>query len=147
MDPDLRRALDHVEIIDVLNRYALALDTQDWDLLRTVFTDDAVGDYSAGTYEGFDAIKGLVDRALGPLDASQHLIGSQAITSLDGDAATATCYLHAQHVKVGTPGGDQLIKAGYYTDRLVRTEAGWRIAHRRLTITWENGNPAVLDAR
>jgi hypothetical protein len=26
--------------------------------------------------------------------------------------------------------------AGNYLDRLVRTEAGWRFAHRRITFTW-----------
>ncbi|MGE3621678.1 MAG: nuclear transport factor 2 family protein [Acidimicrobiia bacterium] len=145
MDPGLRRALDHVELFQLLSRYAVAIDTRDWELLATVFTPDAVAEYTVGRFEGFEAIRDLIAGNLGRLDASQHLIGSQVVTSLDGDTATTTCYLHAQHVRNGTPGGDQQVKAGYYTDRMVRTEAGWRIAHRLLTVTWETGNPAVLD--
>ena len=33
--------------------------------------------------------------------------------------------------------------AGRYEDRLVRTDAGWRIAHRTLTVMWTDGNVAV----
>ena len=44
---------DRIEIDDLITRYATAVDTKDWDLYRTVFTDDAVIDYtSAGGIRG-----------------------------------------------------------------------------------------------
>lgn len=33
------------DITDVLLRYATAIDTKDWELFRTCFTDDADADY------------------------------------------------------------------------------------------------------
>ena len=64
--------------------------------------------------------------------------------SVDGDTATSTCYLHAQHVLPGTAGGDQFVFAGRYLDNLVRTADGWRIAERTLEAMWTSGNPAVI---
>jgi 3-phenylpropionate/cinnamic acid dioxygenase small subunit len=39
--------LDAVEIQQLLARYARALDTRDWELYRSVFTEDAFIDYAA----------------------------------------------------------------------------------------------------
>ena len=60
--------------------------------------------------------------------------------------ARSECYLQAQHVRLGTPGGDTTIVAGTYADRLQRQPDGWKITHRRLTVTWTDGNSAVLGA-
>ena len=71
---------------------------------------------------------------------SQHLVGTHQV-ALDGDRATARCYLHAQHVNQS---GGQYIVAGRYDDDVVRTPAGWRIQRRTLTVLWTAGDPAVL---
>jgi hypothetical protein len=47
-------------------------------------------------------------------------------------------------VRRGVDGGDNFVIGGYYEDDLVRTAAGWRIRHRRLVMTWREGNPGVL---
>jgi len=44
---DSRRISDELEIAALLTRYARAVDSRDWDLYRSVFTDDAHIDYSA----------------------------------------------------------------------------------------------------
>jgi hypothetical protein len=62
----------------------------------------------------------------------------------DGHEATSQCYLQAQHVRAGTPGGDTFVVVGRYSDELVRTEDGWRIAVRWLETWWTSGNQAVL---
>ncbi|CAB4877237.1 unannotated protein [freshwater metagenome] len=137
-----RRLID-----DVLYRYAQALDSRDWELLRSCFTPDAVADYLelGGINDGFEAILTLCRGALDGLDATQHLIGSPLAT-IDGDTATATCYLQAQHVFNGADGGDHFLVGGTYVDKLVRTPDGWRIKHRTLHATWTAGNPGVFAA-
>ena len=146
MDAALQRLLDEHEITRLCYRYGAALDDRDWAALRTCFTDDAVTEYAGlGQFEGYAAIQGVCRTALGPLDRSQHLIGN-VTAEVDGDTATARCYLHAQHVRTGTPGGDLYMLAGRYTDRLVRSPEGWRFVHRRLETWWTDGNEAVLGA-
>lgn len=138
-------AVDRQEIVDTAVRYATALDNRDWALLRTCFTDDAVAEYGAlGPSAGYAAIEATCRAALMPLDASQHLI-SNHVVEVDGDEATLASYVQAQHVRVAAPGGPNRIVAGRYDDRLTRTAAGWRIRHRRLTVIWTEGNPAVMN--
>jgi ketosteroid isomerase-like protein len=146
-DQLLQELADRRAIDDVLYRYAHALDSRDWDLLRTCFTEDAVADYLelGGVNEGREAIVSLCDSVLSGLDASQHLIGTPQ-AQVNGNTATATCYLQAQHVFKGAPGGDHYLVGGTYVDRLVRTNDGWRIEHRELNGVWFDGNPDVFTA-
>lgn len=143
----LRELVDRREIEDVLYRYAQTLDSHDWDGLRTCFTPDAVADFLelGGVNEGIDAIVGLISGVLSGLDASQHLVGTPLIT-VDGDTASSSCYLQAQHVFKGAPGGDHYLVGGTYVDRLTRTADGWRIAHRTLHASWMDGNPEVFTS-
>lgn len=146
METTLQSLVDASAIRDVCTRYATALDDRDWELLSTCFTKDAVTVYEGiGECSGYDAIEELCKQALTPLTRTQHLLGNFA-SDVDGDLATAQCYLQAQHVREGTDGGDTYVIAGRYTDRLVRTDDGWRISWRRLETWWTDGNPAVVGA-
>jgi 3-phenylpropionate/cinnamic acid dioxygenase small subunit len=137
---------DRAEIIDVCVRYARALDQRDWDLLQTCFEPDATFDYDGmEPFRGTEALVAVCRGALDPLDASQHLLGNHVV-DVDGDEARSGCYLQAQHVRSGTPGGHTYIVAGTYTDHLRRGPDGWRITHRRLAVSWTDGNSAVLGS-
>lgn len=138
---------DRQEIAEVLYRYGHALDRRDWEMLREqVFAPDAVADFLAhGIKNGIEEITDLIAGVLTGLDVSQHLIATPII-DLDGDRATSRCYLHAQHVFEGAPGGDQFIVAGTYIDELERRENGWRIVKRGLEASWVAGNPEVFTA-
>jgi 3-phenylpropionate/cinnamic acid dioxygenase small subunit len=139
-------ARDRIEIAEVLARYANALDDRDWSRLASCFTPDATADYGgAGACSGFTAIETLCRRALEPLDASQHLVGSIEV-EVAGDEARARCALQAQHTRRGCEGGDHFTIGGSYRDCLVRTKDGWRIRHRELRVGWQDGNPRVMRA-
>ena len=131
------------DVVRVALRYCRALDTKNWALLDDVFVPDATADLSSPTHlVGIEAISGRIRTALENLDDSQHLVGNHEVV-VDGDSATHRCYLQAQHVRQAASGGPNYIVAGRYEDRLVRTAAGWRIAHRTLTVMWTDGNLAV----
>lgn len=143
-DHEIRDLSDRLQIADVLIRYATALDNRDWALLGECFTPDGVTDYGelGGINQGLEAILAVV-RSLEGFDTTQHLIGN-ITAELDGDRATSTCYLQAQHVIAGDDGGRFAI-GGTYRDQLIRTEAGWRIAHRTLAVTWQDGDARILE--
>ena len=144
-DSVLQLLLDERDIRGLLHRYATALDNKDWALLADCFVADASAFYETiGELEGYRAIEALCRNALLNMTRTQHLIGNIHII-VDGDSATSSCYLHAQHVRVGTPGGDTNIIAGRYDDQLIRTSRGWRIRRRNLHVWWTFGNPAVHD--
>jgi 3-phenylpropionate/cinnamic acid dioxygenase small subunit len=133
--------VDRAAITDVTIRYCWALDTKDWSVLDSVFTEDANGDLLEDVV-GRVAIKKRVETALSRMDETQHLISNHQIV-VQGDTATCRCYLQAQHVRKAAHGGPNFIIAGRYEDELKRTPEGWRISFRRLVVMWTDGNPAV----
>jgi hypothetical protein len=139
----IKELIDKQAIRDVQVLYAFAIDSGSFDKLDNVFTENAIGDYSrAGCVTGVKAIKALCREALGPLTSAQHLNASH-MAEIDGNVAQARCYLHVHLHRENTPGGDHLEMGGIYDDELVRTDAGWRIKQRKLTILWSEGNPEV----
>ena len=142
MEDALQEILDRQEIIDLTIAYGWLLDHGPREHLDTIFTEDAVCDYMSVVVEGLPAIIEKVTNALGPLDASQHIVSNQQVT-IDGDTATCRCYLHAQHTLRGTEGGDNFVIAGRYDDKLIRTPDGWRITFRKLSRDWTEGNPGI----
>jgi len=144
VDERARAAADRAEIENLLVRYAIALDTRDWELLASCFVPDVVYRFAhVGDVEGIDGVVEICRRSLDPLDASQHLIASPYV-EVHGDEARSRCSFQAQHVREGLEGGRNFVVAGTYVDRLRRTEDGWRIVRRELERTWTEGNPAVL---
>jgi uncharacterized protein (TIGR02246 family) len=143
VDPVLQQLLDEREIAAVCVRYATAIDDRDWDRLRSCFVPDAVGLHHADRpLSGRPAIEEAIRTAVTPLTRTQHLVTNSAAV-VQGDEASCSCYLLAQHVRDGVPGGEQFVIAGQYRDRFVRTDGGWRIRERVLDRWWTRGNPAV----
>jgi hypothetical protein len=144
MSESWKLVLARQQIADLAYTYAWAIDHHDWDLLDRVFLADVAIDYEGrGRHRGIEKVKEICRGVLEPLDASQHIVSNSRAT-VSGDAAQATCYFQAQHVRIGTPGGDNYIVAGTYTDVLRRVAGEWRIAERTLRRTWTSGNPAVV---
>ena len=133
---------DRRAVIDLTIAYTWAIDTHNWDALRSIFVPDATA-FLVDERVGIDSIIERISAALGPLDDSQHLIGNHQVR-IDGDSATCRCYLQAQHVRRAAEGGPNFIVAGRYEDEMVRTTQGWRISRRVLVVTWTDGNPFVV---
>ena len=136
----LQLLYDRMEIIDTINRYATSVDTRDWDLFLTCYTDEMNADMvSVGFSEPIDMpakefleiIKGAVD----PFESTQHLISNHVI-DIDGDNATCVCYLQAQHFSQDDTGAHAVLIGGYYSNSLIRTLAGWRIDKYKVVKTW-----------
>lgn len=131
---DLRAVSDHLEITQLLYRYARAIDTRELDGLDQVFTPDAEihYDFFGGVKRLYADMKPWLREALRIHRATQHCM-TNALVELEGDAARATTYLHVAHVQqLKTGGRSYVVQHGTYHDRLVRTPAGWRIRSRRL---------------
>lgn len=129
---------DRIEIIDMLHRYAGAIDAGEWDVLDTVFTPDAPIDYSAmgGASLPFGEMKPWLESMISHVPGRMHLISNiQVAFSSDRKTATSTAYL--MNAMVFSPDNTTLI-GGVYNDSLVRTTDGWRVRERRLDMVWKS---------
>ena len=133
-------------IIDLTIAYTWIIDHGPRENLQEVFTEDAVFIIDTRYLNGIDEIRGKIERTLGGLSASQHIVSNHQV-SIDGNTATSRCYLHAQHTWNGTEGGDNYVMAGRYIDKLIQVGDEWRIIERKLILDWTEGNPKVLGFR
>ncbi|WP_102143515.1 nuclear transport factor 2 family protein [Mycobacterium hubeiense] len=138
---DAERISDELEITALLNRYARAVDSKDWELYRSVFTDDAVIDYSsAGAVAGGrDEVVDWFAANFGVIPWSMHYI-TNIESEIDGDTARVRAMFYNP---MQLPGMSEMSSCGgYYEHELVRTPDGWRSRHLREDNVWfVNGPP------
>ena len=131
---------DYREIEAVLNRYASSLDKKKYARLSEVFTPEATANYiGLAECKGLDSIIKLVSGVLDQCGHTQHLLGNIQI-DVQGERATASCYLQAIHVGLGEYSDQVYTVWGEYRDQLVKTAAGWRISYRELAVIHAQGN-------
>lgn len=132
-DERLDELWDLEQLRQLKARYFRAVDTKDWDLLRTVLTEDAVLEVAGGRREGCDEIVRVMRQRLGPLVTVHH--GHMPELALTGpDTATGVWAMDDLLVGPVDPGGPSLRRHGFghYHEQYVRFDGGWRIRHLRL---------------
>jgi hypothetical protein len=124
---------DRLAIQDLIARYAVVVDSGDFDALDHLFVPDAQIDFTAfGGPVGTPAdIKRFLADSLGIFRRTQHMMGLPLI-SVDGDHATARTSCNNPMVLPDSDSGTKVWLIGlWYDDELVRTGDGWRFTSRR----------------
>ncbi|QYJ02931.1 nuclear transport factor 2 family protein [Nocardioides panacisoli] len=142
---DLAELADRAEINDLLARYTLAVDAQEWDRLDTVFTSDAHVDYteSGGIADAYPVVKEWLAANL-PLFSQRylHTLGQVVVEFPEGgsrDEAVVTAYFH-NPMRVVDGDAERVVEVGgRYHHRLVRTPQGWRSRRLREEVVWTRG--------
>ncbi len=141
---------DHYHaIVRPVYEYAYGIDTRDWALYRSIFTDDIEMDFSSyngnprSAMKADDWVAGCRTLFTG-LDATQHSM-SNPLVDMEGDHARCRMYMQAEHFLKNDQGSDGFVLGGYYDDRLVRTEEGWKIQAVTLNVFWNRGNRHIME--
>lgn len=132
---------EHSDISALLYRYARAVDSKDWELYRSVFTEDAVIDYSsAGAVVGTrDEVVDWFAVNFGVIPWSMHYITNIEILETDGDTASVRAMFYNP---MQLPGMAEMSACGgYYHHELVRTADGWRSRSLREENLWFTNAP------
>jgi hypothetical protein len=135
-----------LEIDDLLTRYTIAVDDEQFDLLDTVFTPDAIIDYTSGggIRGSYPEVKAWLTRGLSTGNpARMHMIGGNKQVTIDGAGATVRAYFFNPYAK-DLPGGglDYSLGGGFYNHKLVLTPEGWRSMELYEKRVWRQGYPA-----
>lgn len=132
---------DRLEISALLYRYARAVDTKDWALYRSVFTDDAVIDYSsAGAICGTrDQVADWLATGFTAIPMSMHHITNIEILEHTGDSATVRAMFYNPMQLPGM--ADLSCCGGYYHHDLVRSGDGWLSRGLREENLWFSNPP------
>lgn len=132
------------EIVNLINLYPVAVDTQTWYLFDRVFTQDVRADFGgAAVWTDLAALKSAFAAIHAPFDATQHITTNHQVV-VDGDRASCLSYVHGRFIRTVADGGNLFESTGWYDDRLVWNGCGWRICERVCRMQWWGGNPQVL---
>jgi hypothetical protein len=151
-----RLLVDQQVIRDLLLQYFVHVDRRDWPPVKAVFVPGAPVDYSALMPVG-DAVPAeeVVDRiaeAIGLYSVTVHQMGNCEV-HVSGDEARSETWVNAHHVYADPARNEgRLPIAGLrYQDEWVRTDAGWRIRHRRAFTDWrawwDPRTPTYVDGK
>jgi hypothetical protein len=123
---------DEREITALLTRYATGIDTRDWALFETCFTEDARTDYGTfGRWSSAVQITAFMRQSHAGLGHTLHRLSNFVIAERE-QGATARSYVDAL-LMPASANGEIHRGIGYYDDELVKTDQGWKIQGRRFT--------------
>lgn len=132
---------DREQIADLPRKYSRGVDTRDWALVRSCFSDDCYVDGSRASAPIDDYFKGL-QPGVEYFPRTMHNMSNQLVT-VDGDTGHVESYCVAYHWKnAEQPGGDHpenLIVGVRYHDDVKRVGDTWKISRRRVSPDWRTG--------
>ena len=141
---------DATAVHNVMHRYALAIDTKDWDALRSVFADEVVADFTS--FGAKEVYRGegsgwakQISATISGMDATQHLMGNHLYV-INDEWAVGTTYIQARHVCRNDWGGDVYTVGGHYDVTMTRVDGEWKISEYAINCTWHEGDRHVLKA-
>jgi hypothetical protein len=121
---------DKEQIAEVLIRYATGIDSKDWPLLRSCWTDEIDVDYQQlGRFTSPDALTDVMRQLHENMGPTYHRL-SNFVINVDGDRATVRSYVHAVLMLQPDDDTNWVDALGHYDDVFVRTAEGWRINKR-----------------
>ena len=124
----------------LITDFADAVDSQDYDRLRDLLTEDAVFARPSDPDKPMQGLENIIAafKKRPKERLSWHLLTNVSVRLVSAQEATGSCRILMFLADGGMPevpgkghkaDGPQLL--GSYTDRFVRTAQGWRIADRR----------------
>lgn len=141
---------ERIKVAQTVYKYATGLDNRDWDLHRSIFTEEVEMDFES--WNQIPRHRILADELrencrvyFAGLDATQHSLTNPTVT-IDGNQARCIVYMQAEHFLHDQDPSRRYVIGGYYTDDLVRGEDGnWRLKAVKLTLLWEAGDRSFMN--
>lgn len=134
-----------VEIINTVNLYTIAVDSQIWDLFDVAFAPDVRVDFGGpAQWHDLASLKRDFAAIHAPFRATQHVTTNHRVL-VEGDRAHCLSYVRATFVRDVPQGANYFEAAGWYDDVLERGGGCWRIRQRTNRTFWSGGNSLVLQ--
>lgn len=136
---------DRNAILQLCPLYALAIDTRDEAMLRSLFSPEAVIRGALGEATADEYLPKLI-AGVRAYSATMHTILNQYAV-VQGDTGNVWNYAVAYHIPEPSSGRDDLVLGVQYRDRVERIAGGWRIAGREVVRVWSRGPAGPAPVR
>ena len=126
-----------------------AIDSKNWSLAQQQMASKVHTDYESlfGAKPSTQSSKALIQtwtQLLGPLDATQHLLGTPVV-KVDGQSASLRVSVRGYHATHDLRDGNRWMVAGLYEVGLTKVKGEWKVASIRLNTLYQDGNPKLLS--
>jgi hypothetical protein len=137
---------DWIALLDLVTRYSRALDSKDYDLLKTVFSSDCLMTYDFSdlgvpgevlTYRSAEAIADDTRKIHAPL-RTLHQNGNYYF-DIDGNDAIGRVYCDLYQVRPADKDPVGVHRLGWYDDVYATRDGRWFIKERHWKPTWNEG--------
>ena len=140
--------IDKDAIRDLVLCYSRGVDRQDFALLRTLYTSDAVEDNHGGGYTG--SAEGYVDwlmTVMPRLGMTTHGVQNHLIVMESDSTAQGEVYMTAYHRLPAEQGRGwvDLIHGMRYLDHYVKQDGKWLFARRSVSVDWKRHSLSTWD--
>jgi ketosteroid isomerase-like protein len=151
---DEQYAKDRAEIEDLMARYLLAMDYNDFDTYAQTFTEDGELEFASGTARGRENIrstaKGFKERIAqiyvdeqGNPAVLRHVLAQTAMR-IEGDRAWVRAFWY-EMANNGPGNSLKMGTFGIYEDELERTQGRWLFSKRRILNDFLKGRETGPD--
>lgn len=129
--------LDELAVRDLSHRYAMALDKNDVEVWRSLFSRDVVFESGSSLPRGYDDVLRIPEDQLKRYKKTLHSVTTQQI-NVDGDRASGEVYCIAHHIYEDFHQNERLpfdLSHNFlirYDDDYVREDGHWVFARRRI---------------
>ena len=132
---DAFEVADQLAIKEVIAMHCRGVDRASAEILMSCYWPDAEVDY--GTYKGpAHPFCGPLTEAIKRYENTQHIVSNVLIElDEDRDKAKVETYVTAHHYLVGDP-DTEMTYLGRYFDLMEKRDAVWKIAYRKIAMTW-----------
>lgn len=147
---EIRWLIERTKIIEIIVKFANAMDEKDWQRLRTYLADEIDIDYSAFRGEApkritaEEYVQQRIDGLAGLL--TLHMSTNHEVTIQQNGAQCKSAYRIYRLDPNREPGQAQLDTVGKYTHYLIKANGQWRINAIQQTVVIISGNPQVHGA-
>jgi 3-phenylpropionate/cinnamic acid dioxygenase small subunit len=117
---------DRLAIHELISLHGHLVDERDFSRMEELLTDDAVydvEDFGAGKHRGMEQLRALF------MTPGAHPIGHHVTNVVVSDEADGTVRARSKGIGIRADG---MAGTVVYADIVVKTNAGWRIAHRKV---------------
>lgn len=132
----MERLLDRHDVEDVLLRYASSIDRKDYATLRTVFADDARGQYGDFVVEGADALVAWIESKGAERVWQHHLMSVYHVDFPAPGEAVALTYHTSHQTAAGAPDDCYRLVARYHDTLRKGADGRWLITEKVMELGW-----------
>lgn len=124
-------------IRELVDRYHAAINTHDWDLLRSVFSEDAIWEAMHPVNLRFDGCAAILDGLRKSVLRQELLVQSCAGVVIEM-TSDVTAEVNSTLVEFGleASGGKRWTAVAFYSDQVRKEFDTWRFTHRKLKVRY-----------